>query len=93
MDSTQHNAQDLGTTENDLHWALSMMEESTMLLIMANKQDLPNAMTPDEVAAALHLDGSGPNGPIGRPYQVMSSSATSGAGLFEALDRIDEHMS
>ncbi len=51
------------------------------LLVMANKQDLPNAMSVNEVYSRLKL------GKIrDRPVFIQSCCATSGDGLYEGLD-------
>ncbi|RCV39873.1 hypothetical protein SETIT_9G005300v2 [Setaria italica] len=53
------------------------------LLVFANKQDLPNAMTAAEMAEELGLHRS-----LGtrRRWHIQSARATSGEGLYEGLD-------
>eukprot|EP00619_Florenciella_sp_RCC1007_P008794 CAMPEP_0205923010 /NCGR_PEP_ID=MMETSP1325-20131115/15428_1 /ASSEMBLY_ACC=CAM_ASM_000708 /TAXON_ID=236786 /ORGANISM="Florenciella sp., Strain RCC1007" /LENGTH=186 /DNA_ID=CAMNT_0053291137 /DNA_START=18 /DNA_END=578 /DNA_ORIENTATION=+ len=51
------------------------------LLVFANKQDLPNAMSSAELASKLGL-----NDLRARQWYLQPSSATSGAGLYEGLD-------
>lgn len=51
------------------------------LLVLANKRDLPTALAPAEVAAALRLDGV-----RGRPWHVAPASALSGDGVDAGLD-------
>lgn len=55
-------------------------------LVMANKQDLPNAMTPDEVAKLVGVSELSAT----HVCQVMPSCAITGEGLTEALDAIYE---
>jgi ADP-ribosylation factor protein 1 len=50
------------------------------LLIFANKQDLPNAMSVDEVANRLEL------GEITNNWHIQGSVAESGEGLREGLE-------
>merc|ERR1712232_1245441 len=52
-----------------------------VLLVFANKQDLPNAMTSTEVADKLGLQSI-----RNREWFVQSSCATTGDGLYEGLD-------
>jgi len=60
--------------EDELHDAV--------LLIFANKQDLPNAMSVHEVKEKLGLDSI----PKSRKWYIQASCATSGDGLYEGLD-------
>eukprot|EP01125_Pyxidicula_operculata_P018804 TRINITY_DN6726_c0_g1_i2.p1 TRINITY_DN6726_c0_g1~~TRINITY_DN6726_c0_g1_i2.p1 ORF type:complete len:681 (-),score=117.31 TRINITY_DN6726_c0_g1_i2:93-2111(-) len=52
-----------------------------IVLILANKQDLPNAMTVNEVTQALNL-----NNIRNRRWYIQATCATTGDGLYEALD-------
>ena len=54
---------------------------NAVLLVYANKQDLPNAMPPGEVSDKLKL-----NTLNNRKWQVQGTSATRGDGLDEGLD-------
>jgi len=54
---------------------------NTVLLVFANKQDLPQAMSTAEIAQSLGL-----NDIRNRPWLIQASSATSGDGLYEGLD-------
>merc|ERR1719263_237493 len=62
-----------------------MLEEEEMrdavLLVFANKQDLPNAMT-----AAEMMDKLGLNNLRHREWFIQSTCATAGDGLYEGLD-------
>ena len=51
-----------------------------VLLVMANKQDLNNALSPNEITKKLGLQS------IKRPWMVQGTSATTGQGLKEGLD-------
>lgn len=55
--------------------------KDALLLVFANKQDLPNAMKPDELSRRLKLDE------IARDHiwKVEPSCATTGEGIFEGL--------
>ena len=60
------------TNEDELHDAL--------ILVFANKQDLPDAMHPKEVTEKLQLDTL-----KGRTWCVVASTAKTGEGLVEGL--------
>lgn len=52
------------------------------ILIFANKQDMPNAMKPQEIQRRLELD----QGPLKqRNWLVQPSTATTGDGIYEGL--------
>merc|ERR1719464_2034636 len=53
-----------------------------VLLVLANKQDLPDAMTTSELTTKLGLHGLGRS----RKWLVQETYATVGDGLYEALD-------
>mmetsp|Transcript_5354 Transcript_5354/g.12581 ORF Transcript_5354/g.12581 Transcript_5354/m.12581 type:complete len:181 (+) Transcript_5354:86-628(+) len=57
------------------------------LLILANKQDLPDALPPDEVAEKLGLSEL-----RGRQWFVQPTSATKGVGIWEGLDWLSKAM-
>merc|ERR1712187_307843 len=69
-----------------------MLSEDEMrdaaLLVLANKQDLPNAMRTSEVVEKLGL-----NDLRTRQWFVQSACATSGDGLFEGLDWLSRTLS
>ncbi|XP_033829918.1 ADP-ribosylation factor 4-like [Periophthalmus magnuspinnatus] len=56
------------------------------LLIFANKQDLPRAMTTADITHALGLSS------VSNPWLVQASCAVSGAGLAEGLDWLSNHI-
>ena len=57
--------------------------KEALLLVFANKQDIPGAMTPTEVTERLRLSQL-----KDRMWYVVPSCATTGEGLFEGLVRI-----
>lgn len=52
-----------------------------VLLVFANKQDLPNAMTAAEITEKLGLTNLRQ-----RTWYIQAACATSGEGLYEGLD-------
>ncbi|BHF81474.1 hypothetical protein SprV_0702460400 [Sparganum proliferum] len=60
----------------------------TPLLVLANKQDLPNAMQACEVTQRLGLSAL-----QGRQWHVQVTCATSGSGLYEGLDWLTNTLS
>jgi len=52
-----------------------------ILLVFANKQDLPNAMAASELTDKLNL-----NALRGKRWYIQSTCATQGQGLYEGLD-------
>ena len=51
-----------------------------IVLVFANKQDLPKAMSATEVTDALQLHS------LHRPWYIQATCATHGDGLYEGLD-------
>lgn len=62
--------------------------ENAALLVLANKQDLPNAMTPAEVMEALELQKL-----RHRKWFIQSTVAPTGDGLYEGLDWLSRCLS
>ena len=54
------------------------------LVVMANKQDLPNAQSPSDVAGELGLSGM-----KSRKWHVQATSAVSGQGVYEAMEELN----
>ena len=74
----------IGEAHDELHRVLAEEElRSASVLILANKQDLPNAMSVAEIS-----DKMGMQSLRQRRWFVQSSCAASGEGLFEGLDWI-----
>ncbi|XP_072136535.1 ADP-ribosylation factor 4-like [Mobula birostris] len=59
-----------------------------VLLVFANKQDLPNALSVNEVTEKLGLQTF-----RNRVWYVQATCATDGAGLFEGLDWLTNELS
>lgn len=59
----------------------SQSNSNVALLIFANKQDLPNSMSVNEIIENLRLHSL-----LRRRWNIMSTCATSGDGLIEGLD-------
>ncbi|EME29575.1 ADP-ribosylation factor [Galdieria sulphuraria] len=73
----------------ELHKMLSEEElRDAVLLVFANKQDLPNAASTAEVVNALALPSL-----RNRTWFIMSCCATNGDGLFEGLDWLSDQLS
>ncbi|XP_070814446.1 ADP-ribosylation factor 4-like [Chaetodon trifascialis] len=72
---------------DELH---TMLEEDELrgvaLLVFANKQDLPRAMSISDITEALGLSG------VSRPWFVQASCAVSGTGLAEGLDWLSDQI-
>jgi len=58
------------------------------LLVFANKQDLPNAMTAAEITEKLGLSQL-----RGRTWYIQATCATQGQGLYEGLDWLSGELS
>jgi small GTP-binding protein len=72
----------------ELHKLLKADElRDSVVLIYANKQDLPNAIKPQELGQQLHL-----NSIINRPWKVQGTCATTGDGLYDGLDWLGEQI-
>ncbi|OMJ07430.1 ADP-ribosylation factor 1 [Smittium culicis] len=59
----------------------------SILLVLANKQDLPNAMDSAEITDKLGLRSM-----RNRDWYIQSTCATSGEGLYEGLDWLSNNM-
>jgi ADP-ribosylation factor protein 1 len=72
----------VGEAHDELHRMLSEDElREAIVLVFANKQDLPNAMSVAEVTDKLGLHSL-----QNRKWYIQATCATSGEGLFEGLD-------
>eukprot|EP01084_Bolivina_argentea_P094854 170546_1 len=68
--------------KEELHGMLQDDElRDAVLLVLANKQDLPNAMSINEVSERLQL-----NSIRNRAWHIQSTCAKTGDGLYEGLD-------
>lgn len=59
------------------------------LLVLANKQDLPNAMTSTEIMQKLNLEALDRD----RKWFIQSTVAPTGDGLYEGLDWLSRTLS
>uniref|UniRef100_A0A6N2KWV6 Leucine-rich repeat-containing N-terminal plant-type domain-containing protein n=2 Tax=Mesangiospermae TaxID=1437183 RepID=A0A6N2KWV6_SALVM len=64
-----------------------MLNEDAVLLVFANKQDLPNAMNAAEITDKLGLHSLRQ-----RHWYIQSTCATSGEGLYEGLDWLSNNI-
>ena len=73
------------SAKEELHRMLAEDElRDSVVLVFANKQDLPNAMSVDEITEKLGL-----NQLRNRLWHIQSTCATTGDGLYEGLDWLD----
>ncbi|PPS10699.1 hypothetical protein GOBAR_AA09947 [Gossypium barbadense] len=73
---------------DELHRMLNEDElRDAVLLVFANKQDLPNAMNAAEITDKLGL-----NSLRQRHWYIQSTCATSGEGLYEGLDWLSNNI-
>ncbi|XP_015783521.1 ADP-ribosylation factor-like protein 1 [Tetranychus urticae] len=79
----------LGISKQEL---VSMLEEEELkkavLMVLANKQDLPQAMSVAEIHQALGLDAL-----KNRTFQIFKTSALKGEGLDEAMEWLSNALS
>ena len=74
--------------KEELHRMLAEDElKDAVLLVMANKQDLPGAMTAPEVTDKLGLHTI-----RGRQWYIQTTCATTGDGLYEGLDWLSRNV-
>ena len=60
--------------------------QDAVLLVYANKQDLPDSLTPNQVAGRLGLDKL----PRSRQWHVQGCNAISGDGVYSGLDWLSD---
>jgi len=79
----------IDNAREDLNRMLSEDElRESVLLVLANKQDLPNAMKVQEITDKLGL-----NKQRGRQWYIQGSSAPTGDGLYDGLDWLSATLS
>lgn len=72
----------LGTSKEEFHAILDEEElKNALVLVYANKQDLPGALSEAQVAEGLGLHDI-----KSRDWAIFKASAVKGEGLFEGLD-------
>jgi len=77
----------LSTAKEELHLLMNEHElQYATLVVVANKQDLPNALKKDGVARALELDK------ITRKNECFEATAKENKGLTDALDWLTANM-
>mmetsp|Transcript_24042 Transcript_24042/g.37713 ORF Transcript_24042/g.37713 Transcript_24042/m.37713 type:complete len:182 (+) Transcript_24042:124-669(+) len=75
--------------KDELHRMLNEDElRDAVLLVFANKQDLPNAMNASELTEKLGLQSLRQ-----RSWYIQGTCATSGEGLYEGLDWLSNELS
>ena len=78
----------IGEARDELHRMLNEDElRDAVLLVFANKQDLPNAMNAAEITDKLGLHALRQ-----RQWYIQSTCATSGEGLYEGLDWLSSNL-
>jgi ADP-ribosylation factor protein 6 len=83
-----HDRERLDEVQQELYRIIQDREmKDALLLIFANKQDLPHALTPAEVTEKLQLTKL-----KDRDWYVQPSCATTGEGLFEGLAWLSQHV-
>ncbi|XXG56232.1 hypothetical protein AAC387_Pa03g3706 [Persea americana] len=79
----------ISEARDELHRMLSEEElRDATLLVFANKQDLPNAMSVSEITDKLGLHSLRQ-----RRWYIQSACATTGEGLYEGLDWLSDNIS
>ena len=74
----------IGEARDELHRMMNEAElRDAVLLVLANKQDQPNAMNAAEITDKLGLHALRQ-----RQWYIQSTCATSGEGLYEGLDKL-----
>jgi len=78
----------LDEARQELHMIVSDREmKDAVILVFANKMDLPHAVGRDELVSRLQMDKLN-----GRVSFVQQSCATNGEGLFEGLNWLSENV-
>eukprot|EP00929_Paragymnodinium_shiwhaense_P088177 TRINITY_DN4840_c0_g1_i1.p1 TRINITY_DN4840_c0_g1~~TRINITY_DN4840_c0_g1_i1.p1 ORF type:complete len:183 (-),score=47.22 TRINITY_DN4840_c0_g1_i1:315-863(-) len=82
-------AERMAEAKEELHAVLGDdAMQGTALLVLANKQDLPQAMTAAEIVEKLELSQM-----RSRPWFIQSTCATTGDGLFDGMDWLSRTLS
>ena len=81
----------IDAARDEMHRMLNEDElRDAVLLVFANKQDLPNAMSAAELTDKLGLHGLRPSY---RQWYIQACCATTGDGLYEGLDWLSATLS
>ena len=79
----------VGEARDELHRMLNEDElREAILLVFANKQDLPNAIPPAKLVHALDL-----NSLRGKKWYIQACCGTTGDGLYEGLEWLSDNIS
>jgi len=77
----------LSKAKEELHYLMKEVElQYCVLAIVANKQDLPQALKKDQISKELDLDA------LGRDYAVFEAVAVENKGVTQAMDWLTTHM-
>jgi len=79
-------AERLPEAKGELQRIMKEMTNDVVLLVLANKQDMPNALSKDEIAKQLELDT------LQAKYHIEPTCATTGTGLYEGLDWLIDNL-
>ena len=86
-----NDADRIDAARDEMHRMLNEDElRDAVLLVFANKQDLPNAMSAAEMTDKLGLHGLRPSY---RQWYIQACCATTGDGLYEGLDWLSATLS
>ena len=91
VDSNDVNRVELAKKELDRLLTDPMLHGAT-LLVLCNKQDLPNRLTPNQIVDAFGFRGSNAGAVSGRNWFLQGCCAHSGEGLFDGLDWLCKHL-
>lgn len=71
------------TAKEELHEIMKHDDlKNAVILVLANKQDMPNALSVGELAKQLELQG------LKQTWHIQGTSATKGEGIYEGLDQL-----
>jgi GTPase SAR1 family protein len=71
----------LGEAKEELHRIIKEDAlANVVVLVLANKQDLPGSLKKEEICSRLNLDA------LTKKWHIEPTIATTGAGLYEGLD-------
>ena len=82
VDSSDPERLDIAAEELQAMVASERLPPTASILVLANKQDLPDAKSPAEIASALHMSSL----PSRHRWYVQGCCANTGDGLYEGLD-------
>merc|ERR1712184_173643 len=81
-------AERVSEAQEELHKMLGEDElRDAIVLVFANKQDLPNALSVTDITSKLGLNN------LRRKWYVQAACATQGTGLYEGLDWLSNELS